>query len=63
VEVCKICGINVDILTNVHTKKHGLTKDEYRLKYGDNRVNSFRLHKRVLNEAEKYEASKFFKRG
>lgn len=45
-EVCKICGEPVDILTCVHCEKHGLTKEEYRLKYGYNDDYGFKLSRR-----------------
>jgi hypothetical protein len=60
VEVCKICGEPVDILTHVHCEKHGLTKEEYRKKYGDNEKRNFSFTKNKLwrDECDKYEANR-----
>jgi len=58
-----ICGATVDILTNVHCKKHGLTKEEYRKKYGNNKYRKpFQYTKTKRSELDSYEIEKMTKR-
>ncbi len=45
-EVCKICGIYVDLLTRAHLKKHNISPKEYILKYDEYPV----LFKREIQE-------------
>jgi len=62
-EKCMICGEVVDILTNVHCKKHNLTKQDYRKKYGNNTYQKpFQYIKVRRSELDIYEIEKMVKR-
>lgn len=53
---CKICGLQVRYLTNSHLKKHNITPEEYKLKFGQENYasNTFKEKSRkILLEASK----------
>jgi hypothetical protein len=58
-EVCKVCGMMVDILTNYHCETHGLTKEEYRKQYGsEKKAMPFTYGKSDYCDAKDYEIKK-----
>ena len=52
---CKICGYSVRYLTNTHLKKHGITPEEYKIKYGTEYASKNFVDKsrKILSEAAK----------
>lgn len=56
-ELCKICGDLVGILTKTHCEKHGLTIDEYRAEFGKHPV-YIPLTTKKTSEIELYECDR-----
>lgn len=62
-EECQVCKARLCVLTDYHCQLHGLTKEEYREKYGVVKArNNFSIPKRHYSEAELYEINKLRKK-
>jgi hypothetical protein len=58
VEQCQICQTKFHVLSEYHLETHGLTKEEYREKYGKKIVKGISLGKVHRSEIELYEQEK-----
>lgn len=58
--VCQICGKKLKRVDNTHLKKHGITKEEYVLKYGTNTVCK-NLHDKLKDSAINLNSKYIFK--
>lgn len=38
---CGVCGMAVEVITKAHLKKHGLTREQYLVKYPEHAADAF----------------------